>query len=278
MPRHAEPFFDAMAADYEVLEPWYEHLYAALHARLRAELAPAATDASRALDAGCGTGFQAAILAEMGHTVHGVDLSRELLRAARRRLGAASLAQADVQALPYRDGSFDVAACCGSTLSYVDDAPRALAELSRVLCPGGRLVVECEGRPSLDLGWAWLSGMLGDPWGYELAPSEAWRAATTPRDQPCWLRYPGYGELRLFGASELAALLRAAGLEPVRVGGIHWLTNVLPATVLHRPRLGRAAAAAYRLLCRADRALAATWPATRLANSLVVLARKSAGP
>ena len=57
--------FDAMAATYDDLEPWYEHFYARLHAILRAELGPAPAGA-RALDAGCGTGFQSAILTDLG--------------------------------------------------------------------------------------------------------------------------------------------------------------------------------------------------------------------
>jgi MPBQ/MSBQ methyltransferase len=275
VPRHSVTFFDAMAPGYDTLEPWYEHLYATLHAVLRAELSPPVELLEpRALDAGCGTGFQTAILDEMGYVTHGLDLSRQLLRAARARLGRTPLAQGDVQALPYRDDSFAAVTCCGSTLSYVDDARQALAEIARVLRPGGRLLVECEGRWSLDLGWAWLSGLLGDPWSYEIRPGEVWRAATTPRNRECRLRYPGYGNLRLFTVAELARLLRAEGLETVRAWGIHSITNLLPSTVLHRARLGRGMAAVYRILRGADRALATRWPATRLCNSLVVLARK----
>jgi len=74
--------------------------------------------------------------------------------------------------------------------------------------------------------------------------------------------------------SELRRLLRAEGLDLLRVWGIHSITNVLPSTVLHRPRLGQPLAAAYRILCRADRALCARWPAARLGNSLVLLGRK----
>ena len=50
--------FDAMAGQYDQLEPWYEHLYAALHAILKTELVPAQGSARpRALNAGCGSGF-----------------------------------------------------------------------------------------------------------------------------------------------------------------------------------------------------------------------------
>ena len=173
-----------------------------------------------------------------------------------------------------RDGSFDAATCCGSALSYVADARQAVVELARVLRPGGNLLLECEGRASLDLAWAWLSGLIGDPWRYELTPAQVWRAATTPSGRECRLSYPGYGELRLFGMSELRGLLQRAGLDPVRAWGIHSITNLLPSTVLHQPRLGRTTAALYGILRAADRAVAAWRPAARLANSLVVLAIK----
>ena len=84
--------FDAMAATYDDLEPWYEHFYARLHAILRAELGQV-PPAGRALDAGCGTGFQSAILTDLGWTTHGIDLSAGLLAVARQRLyGAGQLA------------------------------------------------------------------------------------------------------------------------------------------------------------------------------------------
>ena len=135
--------FDAMAPTYETLEPWYEHLYDVLHAILRRALRPAADGRRhRALDAGCGTGFQAALLEELGYVVHGVDISAGLLAVARARLPDAALARATVEALPYADGAFDAVACCGSTLSFVDDPGRALGELARVLAPGGRLLLE----------------------------------------------------------------------------------------------------------------------------------------
>ena len=48
MPRAAGIFFDSMASDYEVLEPWYEHLYASLHSVLRSELTSPAEAAQEA--------------------------------------------------------------------------------------------------------------------------------------------------------------------------------------------------------------------------------------
>ncbi|HEU5322144.1 MAG TPA: class I SAM-dependent methyltransferase, partial [Methylomirabilota bacterium] len=112
--------FDAMAGSYDELEPWYEHLYEALHALLRAHLRPAPGPFRPvALDAGCGTGLQAAVLEALGYETHGADLSRGLLEVARRRLRRPVLTRADLVALPYRDGAFDAVTCCGSTLSFV---------------------------------------------------------------------------------------------------------------------------------------------------------------
>jgi len=80
--------------------------------------------------------------------------------------------------------------------------------------------------------------------------------------------------MRLFRARELRALLRAAGLTPVKVWGIHAATNLIPSTVLHRERVGPVLASVYRGLRALDRRLARFPPARAIANSLMVLARK----
>jgi SAM-dependent methyltransferase len=267
--------FDAMAEDYDVLEPWYAHLYAVLHPLVCAELAPPADGRRRrALDAGCGTGFQTALLERLGYASHGVDIAPRLLAAARRRLATSALALGTVEALPYRDESFDVVTCCGSTLSFVDAPATALRELGRVLHPGGRLLLECEHRWSLDLGWALLSALTRDSLGYGLSTAAAWRQLARRPREGCTVEYPGYGRLRLFTRAELSAMLAAAGLHPLRWWGIHSLTNVIPSTVLHRERLGPALTAIFGRLRAIDVQLSAWTPAQRLANSLVVLAKK----
>ena len=74
--------------------------------------------------------------------------------------------------------------------------------------------------------------------------------------------------------AELDRLLRAAGLEPVRWWGIHTVTNLIPSTVLHRPRLPPLLGALYRGLCVLDRRLSPRRAGRGLANSLVVLATR----
>lgn len=273
MSERVNRLFDGMASSYDELEPWYEHLYDRVHALVAAALpAPSATTPGIALDAGCGTGAQTAILARLGYHPHGLDLSAGLLALARARLPDARLARGCLEQLPYRDAVFDAITCCGSTLSFVDDPAAALRELGRVLRPGGRLLLECEHKWSLDLAWAAASALVGDPLGYGLPLPMLWQQLR--HGDGCVLPYPGYGPLRLFTRGELDRLLGAAGLVAVDAWGIHSATGLLPSTVLHRAQLPRALRGVYARLCAADRALAHVPAARAVASSLVLLARK----
>jgi SAM-dependent methyltransferase len=99
-------------------------------------------DGRRVLDAGCGSGPLTAALRDRGAVVTGFDLSEAMVDLARRRLGAdADLHVADLGGpLPFGDDDFDVVV--GSLcLHYLEDWAGPLAELRRVLRPGGRLVL-----------------------------------------------------------------------------------------------------------------------------------------
>jgi ubiquinone/menaquinone biosynthesis C-methylase UbiE len=95
----------------------------------------------RVLDVGCGSGPIAAKLRDQGATVTGLDSSAGMLELARRRLGPdTDLHLADLAGpLPFPDSTFDdvIAAL---VLHYLEDWTRPLAELRRVLKPGGRLI------------------------------------------------------------------------------------------------------------------------------------------
>jgi SAM-dependent methyltransferase len=96
--------------------------------------------AGRALDAACGTGRHAAFLASRGHHVTGVDGSPAMLAHAWARVPEAALAVGSLVALPIPDASVDVVVCA-LALMHVPDLRPAIAELTRVLRPGGLLVL-----------------------------------------------------------------------------------------------------------------------------------------
>ncbi|WP_017596208.1 class I SAM-dependent methyltransferase [Nocardiopsis potens] len=93
-----------------------------------------------ALDAACGTGRVAELLAGQGYRVTGVDVSPEMLEGARRRVPGAGFRVGDLYRLPAGDGSADLAVC-SLALTHLPDLGPALAEFARVLRPGGHLVV-----------------------------------------------------------------------------------------------------------------------------------------
>lgn len=99
----------------------------------------------RILDAGCGSGPLFAALRDRGAIVTGFDSSAGMLAQARRRLGDdASLQVADLgRPLPYADGAFDDV-IASLVLHYLEDWGPALAELRRVLKPGGRLIASVD--------------------------------------------------------------------------------------------------------------------------------------
>jgi ubiquinone/menaquinone biosynthesis C-methylase UbiE len=107
--------------------------------RLRALLAP--TGAERALDVGTGAGAFAIALAPIVAEVTGVDVVEKLLDEARKRAPAnARFLAADATALPFAPGSFDVV-CTARTLHHVPRPELVLAEMTRVLRPGGTMLV-----------------------------------------------------------------------------------------------------------------------------------------
>ncbi len=84
------------------------------------------------LDVGCGTGWFTRRFAHAGLTVTGLDLDRAALAFGRGRSpGGIAFVQGDARRLPFADGAFDQAVALAS-LCFVDDWPRAIAEIARV--------------------------------------------------------------------------------------------------------------------------------------------------
>jgi ubiquinone/menaquinone biosynthesis C-methylase UbiE len=86
----------------------------------------------RVLDIGCGTGRHLAMFLKMGLDITGLDASPHMLEIARKRLGSrAELHQGFAQDLPFEDNSFNIATLM-TTLEFVDDTQKVLAEACRV--------------------------------------------------------------------------------------------------------------------------------------------------
>jgi ubiquinone/menaquinone biosynthesis C-methylase UbiE len=159
---------------------------------------------ARVLEIAFGTGNLQLDMRAAGITPFGADLSASMARITAGKLRRAGyrplLARASVLALPYRSGAFD-----SLVLTFPPDflqSPQAVGELTRVLAPGGRLVM-------VDAGW--LSGPPLVGWLINLA-----------------FRFTGTADI----GAERAGPLRQAGfaVQVVRTGDAHSHVQVLVAT------------------------------------------------
>jgi D-aspartate ligase len=110
---------------------------------------------ARVLEVGCGAGRTATALARRGFAVEAVDRSDAMLNVARRRTaeelgnGSVRYLHADVGALPLASGSYDLVIALG-VMPWLTAVQPALAEMSRVLAPGGSLIVSADNRHRLN--------------------------------------------------------------------------------------------------------------------------------
>jgi SAM-dependent methyltransferase len=107
-------------------------------------------DAGRLLDAGCARGEATAVYAQKATSAVGIELNPEEVEAGRRQHPGLELRVAPCEAIPFPDGSFD-AIICADVLEHVRDEIRTLAELRRVLAPGGILILTTPHRGWFDV-------------------------------------------------------------------------------------------------------------------------------
>lgn len=197
--------FDAIARQYDAANTV---LSAGLHHRWKREAVALAglRRGERVLDAGAGTGDLAHLAAQQGCEVVALDVSLEMLAVARsKREGHLALAGGDLEALPFRDGAFQVV-LTGFTLRHPTALDQALRELRRVLVPSGRLVaLEFAHPPSplvRALYVAYSRLLIPALGGWLTGDADAYRHLVES------IR-------RFVSAEELAARLRAAGFADV---------------------------------------------------------------
>jgi ubiquinone/menaquinone biosynthesis C-methylase UbiE len=111
--------------------------------RRMCELVRAQLPCEAFLDAGCGDGrYLAALAGELPERRAGIDISERILETAGQRVEA-DLRRANLEAIPFEDGAFDLV-LCSQVIEHVLDAELAVRELSRVLRPGGTLVISTD--------------------------------------------------------------------------------------------------------------------------------------
>jgi arsenite methyltransferase len=188
-----------------------EVLYRSRDVLRRRQLVYAALGAQpgeRILDAGCGPGFYTReLLDQVGPdgSLVGVDRSPQMLAVARSRCEGQSnvtFKEGDVTELPVESEGFDRAVSV-QVLEYVEDLGAALAEMHRVLRPGGRAVV-------WDVDWTTVSWHSEDP-------------VRMARVLAGWDKHLADPSL----PRRLSAGLRAAGFEDVRMDGYVFATTEL---------------------------------------------------
>jgi SAM-dependent methyltransferase len=131
----------ARARDYaEVQEPTFRPLYESVLAR------PEIATVGSILDVGCGPGLASQVFSGKICHVAGVDATAPFVEIARRRVPGGDFRVGEMEALPYADGSFD-AVTSFNAFQYAASPMNALREASRVVKPGGIVVIAVWGLP-----------------------------------------------------------------------------------------------------------------------------------
>ena len=181
------------------------------------------------LDVPCGFGRHSVPLAASGLKVTGVDRAQVLLDEAKRRAGSGrwpKFVRADYRDLPMPDESFDAALTLFSSLGYLGDEEdtRALAEIGRVLRPGGRLVIEIMHRDLLvrrftehdwhllGEGRLMLEGRTFDPVSGVAQTTQTLIESSGARESRTF-------SIRVYTATELLRMLDRAGFAEARCHG-----------------------------------------------------------
>lgn len=204
---------DSVSAESKFWRAIYtvEDVYSVIH-RCRESLVLAwvedlgAPAGGTALDVGCGAGLTAIELAQRGMRVEATDAVEAMVDLTRRQAVAAGVgrlvhvAQGDADTFAFADRSFELVIAVG-VIPWLRSPSSALAEMARVLKPGGLLIVNCDNADRLD---------------YLLDPARNRRLALRRRVArmvpSSWVAAPSF-RLHQYSIDEFDAMLRCAGLS-----------------------------------------------------------------
>jgi SAM-dependent methyltransferase len=152
---------------------WQDHFTDGADAEYVEQIVPLALShlagTRRVLDVGTGEGQLARAVAGAGAQVVGLDPARAQLRVALQRGDGPSYVRGEAGALPFPTGSFDGALAC-LVFEHIDDGRAAIAEVARVLCPGGRFVFFLN-HPLLQTpGSGWIDDRILDEQYWRIGP------------------------------------------------------------------------------------------------------------
>jgi 2-polyprenyl-6-hydroxyphenyl methylase/3-demethylubiquinone-9 3-methyltransferase len=197
-----------LRAESRLRNPWIVEKISRLHGA-----------AARVLDVGCGAGFLSNDLAREGFEVIGIDASQASIEVAARHdaTGRARYVLGDALLMPFGDATFDVV-CAMDFLEHVEEPGQAIAEISRVLKPGGTFFFHTFNRNPL----AWLVIIKGVEWFVQHTPKRMHilRLFIKPRELKALCQRHGIQVNELHGS------------KPVVLSRAFWrmlLTGVVPA-------------------------------------------------
>ena len=215
-----EAMFDRIASVYDLMN---SVMTAGMHQRWRERAVDLAGvgPGSRALDVATGTGDLAIALRDRGADVVGMDFAEKMLEIARQKAPEIDFRTGNALALDFPDDEFD-AATVGFGARNFDDLDRGLAEMARVVKPGGRVVVleiTTPQKPPLSLFFQlWFDHLVpligrvaADPEAYVYLPNSV-------------KRFPGppdlAGRMVAAGMTDLRWILTAGGIIAIHAGTV----------------------------------------------------------
>lgn len=275
-------FYNQVAYQYDdIFDEYWKNYYECLN-NIIIELFNKKIYGKSALDIGCGSGFQTALLANLGAKVIGIDITEEPIRLANHKLQNQKLDSfcfiSDAEFLPFKDESFDVVNCCGNVLNYVNHK-KGIEEIGRVLKSDGTLMLGFDNCASFELFWIIFDSFVYT-FGYKISIKDIYYKLVKRSDG--FINYPHikndgsieYLPLRSFSFNQIKKELTKSKIRIVYYYGINTLTNILPFTVASNPNSPKSLKNLLHFLIKLDKSLIDKNPFNKFGSGIILIGRK----